>query len=74
MLCVEEEAVIVAFRRYTRLPLDDCLRVLQPTILRLTRSSLQGCLQHHGICRLPDVKDDRPTKKKFKSVYGPILA
>jgi hypothetical protein len=74
VLCVEEEAVIVAFSRYTRLPLDDCLWVLQPTIPRPTRSSLHGCLQHHGICRLPDVKGDRPTKKKFKSFYGPILA
>ena len=29
MLSVEEEAVIVAFRRYTLLPLDDCLYGLQ---------------------------------------------
>ncbi|ESX81683.1 hypothetical protein X756_31175 [Mesorhizobium sp. LSHC412B00] len=35
-----EEAVIVAFRRYTLLPLDDCLYALQPTIPHLTRSSL----------------------------------
>lgn len=32
VLSVEEEAVI-AFRRYTLLPLDDCLYTLQPTIL-----------------------------------------
>ena len=32
VLSVEEEAVIVAFRRYTLLPLDDCLYALQPTI------------------------------------------
>ena len=31
VLTVEEEAVIVAFRRYTLLPLDDCLYALQPT-------------------------------------------
>src|SRR3954465_8412162 len=30
VLSVEEEAVIVAFRRYTMLPLDDCLYALQP--------------------------------------------
>src|SRR5262249_26336179 len=47
----EEEAVIVAFRRYTLLPLDDCLYSLQPTIPHLTRSSLHRCLQRHGIGR-----------------------
>jgi transposase len=67
VLSVEEEAVIVVFRRYTLLPLDDCLYALQPTIPHLTRSSLHRCLQRHGIGRLPDVEGDRPAKKKFKS-------
>ena len=68
VLSVEEgEAVIVAFRRHTLLPLDDCLYALQPTIPHLTRSSLHRCLQRHGIGRLPDVEGDRPAKKKFKS-------
>jgi hypothetical protein len=67
VLSVEEEAVIVAFRRYTLLPLDDCLYALQPTIPHLTRSSLHRCLQRHGIGRLPDVEGDKPAKKKFKS-------
>ena len=62
-----EEAVIVAFRRYTLLPLDDCLYALQPTILHLTRSSLHRCLKRHGIGRLPDVEGNKPTKKKFKA-------
>jgi hypothetical protein len=44
VLSVEEEAVIVAFRRYTLLPLDDCLYALQPTIPHLTRSSLHRYL------------------------------
>jgi transposase len=30
VLSLEEEAVVVAFRRYTLLPLDDCLYALQP--------------------------------------------
>jgi hypothetical protein len=38
VLTIEEEAVVVAFRRHTLLPLDDCLYALQPTIPRLTRS------------------------------------
>ena len=61
-----EEAAIVAFRRHTLLPLDDCLYALQPTIPHLTRSSLHRCLQRHGISRLPDVDGDKPAKKKFK--------
>src|SRR3954453_9255825 len=67
VLTVEDEAVIVAFRRHTLLPLDDCLYALQPTIPHLTRSSLHRCLQRHGIGRLPEVEGDKPAKKKFKS-------
>lgn len=55
VLTIEEEAVIVAFRRHTLLPLDDCLYALQPTFPHLTRSSLHRCLQRHGISRLPDM-------------------
>lgn len=60
-------ALIVAFRRHTLLPLDDCLYALQPTIPHLTRSSLHRCLQRYGISKLPDVEGDKPAKKKFKS-------
>ena len=67
VLSVEEEAVVVAFRRHTLLPLDDCLYALQATIPHLTRSSLHRCLQRHGISRLPDVEGDKPPKKKFKA-------
>lgn len=49
VLSLEDEAVVVAFRRHTLLPLDDCLYALQPTIPHLTRSSLHRCLQRHGI-------------------------
>lgn len=66
ILTGEEEAVVIAFRRHTLLPLDDCLYSLQATIPHLTRSSLHRCLQRHGISRLPDVEGDKPGKKKFK--------
>lgn len=66
VLSSEAEAVIVAFRRHTLLPLDDCLYALQPSLPHLTRSSLHRCLQRHGISRLPDVEGDKPAKKKFK--------
>ena len=67
VLSVEEEAVVVAFRRHTLLPLDDCLYALQPTIPHLTRSSLHRCLQRHGISRLPQVEGEASPKRKFKA-------
>src|SRR6516225_6480192 len=67
VLSVEEEAVVVAFRRHTLLPLDDCLYALQPTIPHLTRSSLHRCLQRHGISRLPQVAGEASPKRKFKA-------
>jgi transposase InsO family protein len=67
VLSVENEAIIVAFRRHTLLPLDDCLYALQATIPHLTRSSLHRCLQRHGIGRLPEVEGDKPAKKRFKA-------
>src|SRR5918997_7109009 len=67
VLTLEQEAVVVAFRRHTLLPLDDCLYALQPSIPPLTRSSLHRCLQRHGISRLPDTDGDKPVRKKFKS-------
>ncbi|MFA1726847.1 IS481 family transposase, partial [Xanthomonas nasturtii] len=39
VLSAEDEAAIVAFRKHTLLPLDDCLYALQPSIPHLTRSS-----------------------------------
>ena len=75
VLTIEDEATIVAFRRHTLLPLDDCLYALQPTIPHLTRSALHRCLQRHGISRLLDVDGDKallsevegPAKLKFKA-------
>ena len=72
VLSIEEEAIVVAFRRHTLLPLDDCLYALQPTIPHLTRSSLHRCLQRHGISRLPEVEGDKPYKKKFKPIRSAI--
>ena len=66
VLTVEQEAMIVAFRRHTLLPLDDCLYALQATIPGLTRSSLHRCLQRHGISRLPD-PEATPARKRFKA-------
>lgn len=43
VLSEAEEAMVVAFRRHTLLPLDDCLYALQPSIPNLTRSALHRC-------------------------------
>ena len=61
-----EEAIVVAFRRHTLLPLDDCLYALQPSIPHLSRSALHRCLQRHGISRLEDVSGDKPKRQRFK--------
>ena len=66
VLTIDEEAVVVAFRRHTLLPLDDCLYALQATIPHLTRSSLHRCLKRHGISRLPDTDGDKLRRAKFK--------
>ena len=69
MLSPEDEAAIVAFRKRTLLPLDDCRYALQPSIPYLTRSSLYRCLQRHGISRLPKVQGDRPVRKRFNGYF-----
>jgi len=53
VLAVEQEAIAVAFRQHTLLPLDDCLYALQAPIPQLSRSTLHRCFQRHGISRLP---------------------
>jgi hypothetical protein len=67
VLTLAEEALIVAFRKHTLVPLDDCLSALQATLPHLTRSALHRCLQRHGISRLPDMEGEQPAKKQFKS-------
>jgi transposase InsO family protein len=67
VLTPEQEAIVVAFRRHTLLPLDACLYGLQPTIPHLSRSSLHRCLERHGISRLPTTEGDKPQKKRFAS-------
>ena len=66
VLTAEEEATVVAFRKHTLLPLDDCLYALQASIPHLTRSSLHRCFVRHGINRLPEVEEKSRTKKAFK--------
>lgn len=62
VLSPEEEGLVVAFRRHTLLPLDDCLYALQATIPHLRRSALHRCFRRHGISRLPEIEGDKPKK------------
>ena len=74
VLTMEQEATIVAFRRQTLLPLDDCLYALQATIPNLTRSAQHRCLKRHGISRLPDVGDKKPAREKVCSVSNRVFS
>jgi transposase-like protein len=68
VLSAQQEAIAVAFRKHTLLPLDDCLYALQATIPKLSRSTLHRCFQRHGISRLPVQDENKPRrKKKFKA-------
>jgi hypothetical protein len=66
VLTPAEEAIVVAFRQKTLLPLDDVLGCLRDTIPNLSRSALHRCLQRHGISRLP-VKETKNPRKRFKT-------
>lgn len=67
VLSAKEEAMAVAFRRHTLLPLDDCLYALQVSLPHLTRSALHRCFQRHGISRLPEIDGEKTSKKAFKA-------
>lgn len=47
-LTTQEEAIVVSFRTFMRLPLDDLLYAMQLLMPRLTRSTLHRCLQRYG--------------------------
>jgi hypothetical protein len=63
-----EEAIVVAFRQKTLLPVDDVLGCLKDTIPISAASALHRCLQRHGVSRLPAeetqerVRGSRPTR------------
>jgi transposase-like protein len=66
VLTPAEEAIVVAFRQKTLLPIDDVLGCLRDTIPNLSRSALHRCLQRHGISRLP-VEETKEQRKRFKT-------
>jgi len=66
VLTPAEEAIVVAFRQETLLPLDDVLGCLKDSIPNLSRSALHRCLQRRGISRLP-VEETKIQRKRFKA-------
>src|SRR5690606_28412073 len=66
VLTPADEAIVVAFRQKTLLPLDDVPGCLRDTIPNLSRSALHRCLQRHGISRLP-IEKTKDRRKRFKS-------
>jgi hypothetical protein len=66
VLTPAEEAIVVAFRQKTLLPLDDLLGCLKDAIPNLSRSALHHCLQRHGVSRLP-VEETQERRKRFKT-------
>lgn len=66
VLTPAEEAIVVAFRQKTLLPLDDVLGCLRGSIPHLSRSALHRCLQRHGVSRLP-VEETAEKRKRFKT-------
>jgi hypothetical protein len=72
LLDAAEEALIVLFRKRTRLPLDECLKRLKPMVPRLSRSSLHRCFRRYGVSTIPKGRaqkpiedDDRPSSPFF---------
>ena len=66
VLTSAEEAVVMAFRQKTLMPLDDVFGCLRETIPNLSRSALHRCLQRHGISRLP-IDETKAQRKRFKT-------
>ena len=67
VLSIEEEAIIVAFRRHTLLPLDDCLYALaadHPASDAVIPASLPSAPRHQPIA---EVEGNKPPKRKFKA-------
>jgi hypothetical protein len=66
VLTPAEEAIVMAFRQKTLLPLDDVLGCLRDAIPHLSRSALHRCLQRHGVSRLP-IEETKEQRKRFKT-------
>jgi transposase-like protein len=71
VLTAEEEALAVAFRQHTQLPLEDCRYALQETVPRLSRSALPRLFQRPGISRRlgPELAEKKKKVKDYPMGY-----
>ncbi len=67
ILSLDQEAVIVEFRRHRLLPLDDCLYALQAMIPSCAAPHCTATWSATGISRLSEVEGNKPAKEKFHS-------
>src|SRR3712207_158148 len=70
VLTEAEEAIVVAFRRRTLLPLEDVLGCLREAVPTFTRSALHRCLRRHGISRLPRDDEEASKRARFAETVG----
>ena len=70
VLNAAEEALIVVFRKHTRLPLNDCWACLKPIIPSLSRSALHRCLKRYGVSRIPKGQRGKLPKMEDRQDYG----
>ena len=60
ILTQDDEAIILAYRWRTRLPLDDCLDRLRRLMPKLSRSALYRCLRRRGLGRIGSTASSPP--------------
>jgi hypothetical protein len=70
LLTAKEEVIIAAYRRRTRLSLEDCLDQLRRLFPKLTRSSLYRCLRRYGLSKIGATADAPPISDEILS--GPF--
>src|SRR5271166_6621154 len=70
ILTQDDEAIILAYRWRTRLPLDDCLDRLRRLMPKLSRSALYRCLRRRGLGRIGSTASSPPlTSVGLKGPY-----
>jgi hypothetical protein len=70
VLNAAEEALIIAFRKHTRLPLNECWACLKPMIPSLSRSALHRCLKRYGVSRVPKGQRQKLPEMEDRKDYG----
>ena len=70
VLSADDEALIIAFRKLSKLPLDACWTRLRPMIPTLSRSGLHRCLKRWRISRVPASLRPKPPAIAFANDSG----